>query len=260
MIALLGAFATVVAVTLLVAGLIRLAFVPFSLSYEVRHRGRRDDRAPVTDRTIFDEPPFVTVVVPAYNEGVVIENCLRSIVRSDYGAYEVIAVDDGSSDDTYARMCAIAAESPRITAVSQENAGKGAALNTGIARARGTVVMLVDADGLFQPYTITRMLRGFTDDGVGAVCGNDRPVMVSFSGTLVRLPDGTTSSRLQWLRVPTSMYSISRTVTSLPRKCSSRSSTVWSLRPRCTTVLTLTGLSPDSSAASMPSSTCARPP
>jgi cellulose synthase/poly-beta-1,6-N-acetylglucosamine synthase-like glycosyltransferase len=107
---------------------------------------------------------------------VVIENCLRSIVRSDYADYEVIAVDDGSSDDTYRRMQALAAEHPRITALAQANAGKGAALNTGIAHASGSVIMLVDADGLFQPHTISRMLRGFSDDRVGAVCGNDRPV------------------------------------------------------------------------------------
>ncbi len=176
MIAVLGGLATVVALTVLIGGLIRLALVPFALLFEFRHRGHRADDAPVTDDTILEEPPFVTVVVPAYNEGVVIDNCLRSIVRSRYDRYEVIAVDDGSSDDTFARMEALAAEFPQITAIRQENAGKGAALNTGIARANGSVVMLVDADGLFGPHTITRMLRGFSDEGVGAVCGNDRPV------------------------------------------------------------------------------------
>lgn len=176
MISILQAIAFVVVVTMVVAGLIRLAFVPFSISFEFRHRGHRADDAPVTQDTIFDEPPFVTVVVPAYNEGVVIENCLRSILRSAYDSYEVIAVDDGSSDDTYQRMQAVADGQPRLTALTQANAGKGAALNTGVARARGAVILLVDADGLFGPHTITRMLRGFTDDQVGAVCGNDRPV------------------------------------------------------------------------------------
>lgn len=176
MIALLGGLATVIAITVLIGGLIRLALVPFAILFEARHRGHRADDAPVTLDTIFTEPPLVTVVVPAYNEGVVIENCLRSIVRSRYDRYEVIAVDDGSSDDTFPRMQALASEFPQITAIRQENAGKGAALNTGLARARGSVVMLVDADGLFGPHTITRMLRGFHDEGVGAVCGNDRPV------------------------------------------------------------------------------------
>lgn len=176
MIAVLGSLATVIALTILVAGLIRLALVPFAVLFEIRHRGHRADDNPVTSGTVFTEPPLVTVVVPAYNEGVVIENCLRSIVRSRYDSYEVIAVDDGSSDDTFARMQALSEEFTQITAVRQENAGKGAALNTGLALARGSVVMLVDADGLFGPHTITRMLRGFSDDGVGAVCGNDRPV------------------------------------------------------------------------------------
>lgn len=173
---LLGAVLAVIAITILVGGLVRLAFLPFALADEVQQRKRRDDAAPVTADTIFDTPPLVSIVVPAYNEGVVIDHCLRSIMHSAYEQYEVIAVDDGSTDDTYARMQTLAAEFPRLTALTQPNAGKGAALNTGIARAQGEVIMLVDADGLFGPHTISRMLRGFTDESVGAVCGNDRPV------------------------------------------------------------------------------------
>ncbi|QMW65418.1 glycosyltransferase family 2 protein [Mumia sp. ZJ1417] len=173
--AFLGALATVVSVTVLVAGLLRLLFVPFSLLFEVRHRGP-DDTRPVDVGTIFTEPPFVSVVVPAYNEGVVLENCLRSIANSAYDRYEVICVDDGSTDDTYAVAQAVADELGPVTALTQANAGKGAALNTGIAHARGSVLMLVDADGLFGPHTITRMLQAFRQEDVGAVCGNDRPV------------------------------------------------------------------------------------
>jgi len=73
-------------------------------------------------------------------------------------------------------MLELAAADPRVRALRQENAGKGAALNTGIAAARGDVLVLVDADGLFRPDTLVRLLRGFRDPHVGAVCGNDRPV------------------------------------------------------------------------------------
>ncbi|MGH1565360.1 glycosyltransferase [Mumia sp. DW29H23] len=174
-IALLGALATVVSITVLVAGLVRLIFVPFSLVFEARHH-RPDDARPVDVGTVFTEPPFVSVIVPAYNEGVVIANCLRSIANSAYDRYEVICVDDGSTDDTYAIARSVADELAQVTALTQPNSGKGAALNTGIAHARGSVLLLVDADGLFQPHTITRMLHAFRDDDIGAVCGNDRPV------------------------------------------------------------------------------------
>ncbi len=67
--------------------------------------------------------------------------------------------------------------------------------------------------------------------------------------------DGTTSSGDQWLRLPTSMYSMNRTITPVPRKRSTRSSTVWSLTPRCTTALILMGSRPARRACSIPEST-----
>jgi cellulose synthase/poly-beta-1,6-N-acetylglucosamine synthase-like glycosyltransferase len=168
--------AVVIGFTLLIAGIIRLAFVPFGVAFEVRWR-RQERRHPRGLKgTIFTERPLVSVIVPAFNEAVVIENCLRSIATSRYQRYEVICVDDGSSDDTYELMKRLAAELPRTVAVTKPNGGKGSALNTGTELARGSLVMFVDADGVFTPDTITRMIRSFDDERIGAVCGNDRPV------------------------------------------------------------------------------------
>jgi len=170
----LVALVAVLGISLLVVGLVRLAFVPAALVFEARRR--RDDPGPAGCGPMFAEAPFVSVVVPAYNEAVVIENCVRSVLRTEHPAFEVVCVDDGSSDDTFERMERLAAAFPQVRALRQENAGKGAALNTGIAAARGDVLVLVDADGLFRPDTVNRLLRGFRDPRTGAVCGNDRPV------------------------------------------------------------------------------------
>jgi biofilm PGA synthesis N-glycosyltransferase PgaC len=170
----LEALVLVLGLSLLVVGLVRLAFVPAALVFEARRR--RDDPGPAGCGPMFPEAPLVSVVVPAYEESVVIENCVRSVLRSEHPALEVVCVDDGSSDDTFERMQRLAAAHPQVRAIRQENAGKGAALNTGIAAARGDVLVLVDADGLFRPDTVTRLLRGFRDARVGSVCGNDRPV------------------------------------------------------------------------------------
>ena len=167
----------VMGATVLVVTVGRLFMTPFGVLFEVRWRQRRRRRGPsVTDGTIFDEPPLVSIVVPAYNESVVIAHCVRSIERSDYEHYEAICVDDGSTDDTYARMRELVEELPRVRAMTKPNGGKGSALNAGIAEAQGSVVMLVDADGVFGPDTISGMLRSFDDERIGAVCGNDRPV------------------------------------------------------------------------------------
>jgi cellulose synthase/poly-beta-1,6-N-acetylglucosamine synthase-like glycosyltransferase len=107
---------------------------------------------------------------------VVLENCVRSIMATSYPRTEVIVVDDGSSDDTPAVMAALGREFPQVRMLHQANAGKGAALNHGAAVSSGEVLVFVDADSLFQEDTLQRMLEGFDDENVGAVCGDDRPV------------------------------------------------------------------------------------
>jgi len=169
----LTALVLVVGVVALGLGLVRLAFVPLALVFAVRER-----RAPLGPAGLgpqLERPPTVSVVVPAFDEAVVIERCVESILASGYPHLEVVCVDDGSDDDTFARMQRLAARHPAVQALGQPNAGKGAALNTGIAAARGEVLVLVDADGLFRSDTLTELLRGFRDERVGAVCGNDQP-------------------------------------------------------------------------------------
>ena len=127
-------------------------------------------------RALLDGRPNVSIVIPCLNEEAVLENCVRSILRSAYDAYEIILVHDGSTDGTRALIRELVEVSPKITARRRTNAGKGAALNAGIAVARWEVLMFVDADGIFQRDTIVAMLDGFFRPGVGAVCGDDRPV------------------------------------------------------------------------------------
>ncbi|MBC2934147.1 glycosyltransferase family 2 protein [Nocardioides sp. zg-1228] len=180
----MAALVLVLLVPLAVAGVVRLAMVPFALVFEVRARRSRSGRAGYGP--MFAEAPSLSVVVPAFDEARVIDQCVRSIARSDYPRLEIVCVDDGSSDDTFARMRQLAAAHPgMVRALRQDNAGKGAALNTGIAAARGEVLVLVDADGVFRPDTLARLLRGFRSPRIGAVCGNDKPV--NLDRTLTRL-------------------------------------------------------------------------
>lgn len=119
--------------------------------------------------------PLVSIVIPAYNEETVLDNCVRSILRSSYTNLEVLIVNDGSTDNTLGVMQRFA-EDPRVQLVDKVNGGKASALNLGIERANGDVLFFVDADGIFQQNTIETMLAGFLSHEVGAVCGNDAPV------------------------------------------------------------------------------------
>ncbi|MGW0575565.1 polysaccharide deacetylase family protein, partial [Streptomyces sp. NPDC002920] len=127
-----------------------------------RRRGFRwGPDAPVT------EP--VSVLVPAYNEAKCIENTVRSLMKSEH-PIEILVVDDGSSDGT-ARIVENLAL-PGVRVVRQENAGKPAALNRGIANARHDLIVMMDGDTVFEPATVRELVQPFADPKVGAVAGN----------------------------------------------------------------------------------------
>ncbi|SCL58395.1 Glycosyltransferase, catalytic subunit of cellulose synthase and poly-beta-1,6-N-acetylglucosamine synthase [Micromonospora citrea] len=149
----------------LVLGVARLAVQVCCAQVHVR-RVRRPRRVPPT----VTAP--VSVIVPAYNEAANIAATVRSLVASDYPALEVIVVDDGSSDDTAGIVERLGLRGVRV--IRQANAGKPAALNTGIRAARADLLVLVDGDTVFQPDTVHRLVQGFADPTVGAVSGNTK--------------------------------------------------------------------------------------
>lgn len=120
-----------------------------------------------------DFPP-ISIILPAYNEGPVIESAIFSAMRLDYPSFEVIVVDDGSTDDTYAKATRIAStyNSDRLRVITQPNGGKSSALNTGIAQARGELILCTDGDSRMDGNALMRTAAHFYDPFVGAVAGN----------------------------------------------------------------------------------------
>lgn len=116
--------------------------------------------------------PFVTIVVPAYNEGPVIRQSIRSLLTLDYPAYEVLVIDDGSSDDTFVRALEAAEGQTRVRVLRKRNGGKSSALNLGLAQARGTLVLNMDADSKLSRNALKVCVRHFEDPSIGAVAGN----------------------------------------------------------------------------------------
>ncbi|MEP7187238.1 MAG: glycosyltransferase, partial [Rhodanobacter sp.] len=119
-----------------------------------------------------DDPPLVSVLIPAYNEEKVIASSIRQILRSRYPSLEIIVVDDGSIDATSAVVTEHYANEPRVRLLTIPNSGKAHAVNTALREASGTVVVALDADTQFEPDTISRLVRWFVDPHVGAVAGN----------------------------------------------------------------------------------------
>jgi peptidoglycan-N-acetylglucosamine deacetylase len=152
-----------VAIALGVARLIVLGLLAVWNEREVRRR-----TPPAPDPKALP----VTVLIPAYNEEVVIVSTVERILSSDYPGLEVMVIDDGSRDDTAAVLHARFDGDPRVTILDTQNGGKAAALNLGLARAAGEIIVALDADTLFARDTITRLARWFGDETIGAVAGN----------------------------------------------------------------------------------------
>lgn len=121
-----------------------------------------------------DTLPLITLVVPAFNEEPVIEHALGSLIALDYPTYEIIVVDDGSTDATYEVASRVARNSLRIPVrvVTKRNGGKADALNTGIALARGEFVLCMDGDTKLSRNALRALIRHFDDPRIGAVAGN----------------------------------------------------------------------------------------
>jgi cellulose synthase/poly-beta-1,6-N-acetylglucosamine synthase-like glycosyltransferase len=116
--------------------------------------------------------PPVTAVLAAYNEEKVIGRTIESLLASDYPKLEVVVVDDGSKDQTWAILQNIAAIEPRVRVFTKPNGGKSAALNLAIREARTEILVAVDADTLFARNTVRDLVKHFCDPRVAAVSGN----------------------------------------------------------------------------------------
>lgn len=157
------------AVVVFVAVLVVLAYhyVGYPLTLAVIAALRRD--RPVRPGT---GTPSVTLVISAYNEEGVLRTKLENALALDYPAdkLEIIVASDGSTD----RTVAIAREfAPRGVVVHEyrTNRGKNAALNDTVPLARGEIVVFTDANGMYRPDALRRLVAYFDDPRVGCVCG-----------------------------------------------------------------------------------------
>lgn len=126
-------------------------------------------RTPRRERTEKSGYESVTIIIPAYNEEASIGPTIESALALDYprDRLEIIVVDDGSKDRTYERARRFV--SPNVRVYRKPNGGKGSALNFGIARARGEIILTMDADTFAEPQALKCMIARFYSKDVMAV-------------------------------------------------------------------------------------------
>src|ERR1017187_9816802 len=100
--------------------------------------------------------PFFSIITPAYNRAALIGKTLDSVLAQDFDDWELIVVDDGSTDTTFQIASQYANQHPgRITVLRQQNAGSGAARNLAIEHLTGQYVLLLDSDDLWFPWALS---------------------------------------------------------------------------------------------------------
>jgi len=147
------------------------ALVLLAIMYFFRREPRSETTVPATDDSY---TPPASVVISAFNEAEHIQATLDGILAIDYPDFEVIVVDDGSTDETSARVLPYVRDG-RVRLVRKlVNEGKAMALNDGLRCATGDVILVMDADAIPDPEILRFLAPHFKSPRVGAVTGNPR--------------------------------------------------------------------------------------
>ena len=118
--------------------------------------------------------PLVSVIIPTYNRGWVVQEAIDSVLDQDFSDYELIVVDDGSNDNTREIL---GAYGKAITVLQQSNRGVSAARNRGIAEAAGRLIAFLDSDDLWLPRKLTAQVK-FFEENADAVINQTQEIWI----------------------------------------------------------------------------------
>ncbi|GAB1596078.1 poly-beta-1,6-N-acetyl-D-glucosamine synthase [Lysobacter claricitrinus] len=130
----------------------------------------------------YDQPPMlanhppVSILVPCHNEARQLDETFAALKKIDYPDFEIVAINDGSTDATATMLDAFAASHQRLRVIHlARNAGKAMALNVGALAARHELLVCIDGDTLLDAHAVTWFVRRFQNDAqIGALTGNPR--------------------------------------------------------------------------------------
>ncbi len=135
-----------------------------------KHRVRKQRKHPIEKN--YNYKPFVSILIPAHNEAVVIDKTIDNIMQMDYPNYEVIVIDDRSSDDTAAVLDNICSKYTNLKYFSRTKdafPGKSAVLNDALKIAKGDAILVFDADARVKPDFLKELIPALEPEQVGAV-------------------------------------------------------------------------------------------
>lgn len=111
-----------------------------------------------------DIMPKFSVIVPVYNVEEYLDECVKSVIEQTFTDWELILVDDGSSDNSYKICCSYAENDARIKAIHQENTGASGARNNGISNAAGEYILFLDSDDFYNKNICLEIISNKLDE------------------------------------------------------------------------------------------------
>jgi hyaluronan synthase len=153
--------------------------------------------------------PRLTVIIPAYNEGAMVEKAIAAVAASDYPAdkMEIICIDDGSADDTWFYIQRAQRRYPHLLKPIRfaANRGKKEGLYTGFTRGQGDVFVTIDSDSIVAPDALRHLVAPLLhDELIGAVAGNVK--VYNRNQSLMGKMQGVRFVNLDYLRASQSLY------------------------------------------------------
>lgn len=160
----------------------------------------------MTKPPVLSEYPIVSVIIPCYNEAEHIEEVIEHLHRLNYPNYEIIAVNDGSKDNTAEILQNLMKKSKKLRVVDFiKNQGKATGLNMGAMVSKGEYLVCIDGDSIIEPDAILWMIRHFLKNPrVGAITG--KPKIRNRSSILGKLQVGEFSAIIGMIKRAQSIY------------------------------------------------------
>lgn len=115
---------------------------------------------------------LISVIVPVYNSEATIERCIRSLKTQTYDNYEVIFINDGSTDNSKQILETICKQEDNYSLITINNSGAGMARNHGIDRAKGNYICFIDVDDIVSPNYLTKLHEVLTKTGADIACAD----------------------------------------------------------------------------------------
>ena len=119
----------------------------------------------------------ISIVIPIYNKAAYIRPCMESLLEQDFDDFEIVAVDDGSTDGSGDLCDELAQETPRIHVIHTPNGGVTAARRVGVEQAQGRYIVFVDSDDVLMPHALKTLYDTIeqtqADEVVGTFCTQD---------------------------------------------------------------------------------------